>query len=232
MRPHLEYWWIFGVRLAGSHYRAHDRGIQNKWNALLAFYKGKRPTLAEDLCDLLVEGGGRQKDLHDCQQPPSEAEYLIEKLVKPGGLIVDPYCGSGTIPAAAKKMGRAWLATEIKLDHVAIARKRLVVDMSKLQRFQRAAGEERMAAFGDVEPRMKAFLEECRSQRKRRWKRKMLLPRRGLVEIDNSGLVGANINPPLLGHELPVPVPACLDLVMVLLIFQFRGYVITGGAHA
>jgi site-specific DNA-methyltransferase (adenine-specific) len=125
MRPHLEYWWIFGVRLAGSHYRAHDRGIQNKWTALLAFYKGKRPVLTEDLCDLLVEGGGRQKDLHACQQSPSEAEYLIEKLAKPGGLVVDPYCGSGTIPAAAKRTGRAWLGVEIDPNHVAIARKRL-----------------------------------------------------------------------------------------------------------
>jgi SAM-dependent methyltransferase len=125
MRPHLEYWWIFGVRLAGCHYRAHDRGIQTKWAALLAFHKGKRPTLAEDLCDLLVEGGGRQKDLHACQQSPSEAEYLIEKLAKPGGLVVDPFCGSGTIPAAAKKMGRRWLRVEIDPDHVAIARKRL-----------------------------------------------------------------------------------------------------------
>ena len=54
-----------------------------------------------------------------------EAEYFIDKFTSPGEMVVDPFAGSGTIPAAAKKMGRRWLATEIDRMHVATARQRV-----------------------------------------------------------------------------------------------------------
>ena len=40
-------------------------------------------------------------------------EYFIDKLTLPGAIVVDPYCGSGTVPAACKKLGRRWLACEV-----------------------------------------------------------------------------------------------------------------------
>jgi len=58
-------------------------------------------------------------------QDESDAEYLIRHLTEPGQLVVDPFCGSGTIVAAAKKLGRSWLATEMDKNAALVARKRL-----------------------------------------------------------------------------------------------------------
>jgi DNA modification methylase len=52
-------------------------------------------------------------------------EYLINRLTQPGDLVVEPFCGGGTIPAACKSTGRRWLASEIDKTTAIIARKRL-----------------------------------------------------------------------------------------------------------
>jgi len=79
------------------------------------------PEWLGDFC----EGGGRDKAHHDWGQAESESRYWIGRLTDEGDLIVDPYCGGGTVPAACKAVGRRWLATEIDKQTVAVARKRL-----------------------------------------------------------------------------------------------------------
>ena len=73
----------------------------------------------------LLESGGREKGLHDHQKTLSDVEYIVEKLTDPGALVVDPYCGSGTVPAACKKLGRRWLACEIASETARTARRRV-----------------------------------------------------------------------------------------------------------
>jgi site-specific DNA-methyltransferase (adenine-specific) len=82
------------------------------------------PKPTTDVTDFIF-GFGRPQELHPWQQPVEEAQYFIEKFSRPGELIVDPFCGSATVPAAAKKMGRRWLATEIDRQHVLTARRRV-----------------------------------------------------------------------------------------------------------
>jgi site-specific DNA-methyltransferase (adenine-specific) len=125
MRKHLEYWWIFAVALSSPHVLMQDRKISTRWHAMLAFSKGKCAKAPETVADVLLGGCGRQKELHEWQKAEGEAEYLIDRLTRPGEIVVDPFCGSGTIPAACKAMGRRWLATEIDKNHVAVARRRL-----------------------------------------------------------------------------------------------------------
>jgi len=124
MEKHLEYWWLFAIRFSGSHCAIHPRHIQNKWRPIVAFAKPPLKPAAEWLSDHL-EDGGRDKEHHDWGQDQSEVEYLIEKLTSPGELVVDPFCGGGSVPAAAKKMGRRWIATEIDETTALIARQRL-----------------------------------------------------------------------------------------------------------
>ena len=131
MGRHLRWWWAFAVRFSGSHCAIHPRRVQNVWKPILAYAKppvGKAPNWLSDH----LQGGGRDKDHHDWGQDQSEIEYLIEKLTEPGQLVVDPYCGGGTIPMACKTLGRRWLATEIDKATALVARKRLAeMSMSK-----------------------------------------------------------------------------------------------------
>ena len=124
MGAHLKYWWMFAIRFSGQHAAIHPRHIQNKWRPVIAFGKPDVKAPDEWLGDLLI-GGGRAKDRDDWEQEESESEYLIRKLTKPGQLVVDPFCGSGTFCAAAKKSGRRWIGTEYDPLKAKMARGRL-----------------------------------------------------------------------------------------------------------
>ena len=124
MRRHLGFWWCFGVSHTGKPRYVNDRHIQNKWKPIVAFGRAPVRLPPEWLGDFIV-GGGRDKEHHRWGQPESEAKYLITRLTEAGDLVVEPFCGGGTIPVACKALGRRWLATEIDGGTVAIARKRL-----------------------------------------------------------------------------------------------------------
>ena len=124
MGSHLKYWWTFAIEFSGSQRAIHPRHVQNSWKPVLAFAKPPLKPTPEWLSDHLA-GGGRDKDFHDWGQHKSEVQYLINRLTNPGDLVVDPFCGGGTIPMACKSTGRRWLATEIDRTTAMTARKRL-----------------------------------------------------------------------------------------------------------
>jgi hypothetical protein len=134
MGKEMKYWWVFALQFGGQHCAIHARHIQDRWKPILAFTKPPVKPAPQWLSDLL-NGGGRDKEHHDWGQDQSEVEYLIERLTEPGQLVVDPFAGGGTIPAAAKKLGRRWVATEIDRATALVARKRLAeMSMSKRKR--------------------------------------------------------------------------------------------------
>jgi site-specific DNA-methyltransferase (adenine-specific) len=45
------------------------------------------------------------------------------------GVVLDPFCGSGTVGLVARELGRDWLGIEIKNEYVEMARSRLGLDM-------------------------------------------------------------------------------------------------------
>src|SRR5262245_33052897 len=124
MRKHLVRWWEIAILYKGPPVAIWSRNIQSKWRPLLLFQKPPIRPAPDWLVDCM-EGGGREKTLHDWQQSQNESEYLIDKLTLPGALIVDPFAGAGTVPMACKALGRRWLATEIDPKTAARARKRL-----------------------------------------------------------------------------------------------------------
>jgi len=122
MGRHLEYHWTFAIRFGGPHRPIYPRRIQNTWQPVVAFARGK--ARAEWIVDLL-ESGGREKQSHDHQKSLTDVEYLIEKLTDPGALVVDPFCGSGTVPAACRKLGRRWIGCDIDSRTARVARGRV-----------------------------------------------------------------------------------------------------------
>jgi hypothetical protein len=124
MAGHLEYWWTLALHIWDGATAIYPRAIQARWKPIVAFAKPPLGAANQWLTDLL-EGGGRDKRFHEWGQAESEAVYLIEHLTEPGQLVVDPYAGGGAFLAAAKILGRRWLATERDEGTVLIARSRL-----------------------------------------------------------------------------------------------------------
>ena len=65
------------------------------------------------------------------EHPTQKPEKLLAKLVlascPPGGLVLDPFLGSGTSAVVAKKLGRHFLGVEQNLDYCLLAQKRLAM---------------------------------------------------------------------------------------------------------
>ena len=100
------------------------RQVQNRSRLIVAFARPPARSAARWLADV-IEGGGTEKDHHDWGQGEAEARYLLTWLTEPGALVVDGYCGGGTIPSVCKGLGRNWLATERDKATALIARRRL-----------------------------------------------------------------------------------------------------------
>ncbi|MHC4416389.1 MAG: DNA-methyltransferase [Planctomycetota bacterium] len=59
------------------------------------------------------------------QKPLSLLSLLVEACCPPGGVVLDPFCGSGTALVAAARAGRRFLGIDINPEAVRIAGKRL-----------------------------------------------------------------------------------------------------------
>lgn len=59
------------------------------------------------------------------QKPLALLEMLIEACCPPEGVVLDPFCGSGTGIVAARQLDRAFLGVDCNADAVSIARRRV-----------------------------------------------------------------------------------------------------------
>ena len=64
---------------------------------------------------------------HPCPKPLSVMQWLINDATDLGGLVLDPFLGSGTTAVAAKKLGRHFLGFEISEEYCRIARERIAL---------------------------------------------------------------------------------------------------------
>jgi site-specific DNA-methyltransferase (adenine-specific) len=62
---------------------------------------------------------------HGCQMPEQLLGRIIRACSNEGDLVLDPFAGSGTTLAVAKKLGRRWLGLELSKDYVKQIRTRL-----------------------------------------------------------------------------------------------------------
>lgn len=63
--------------------------------------------------------------LHPTQKPVEALAPLIEAFTRPGDLVLDPFCGSGSTLAAAQQLGRDWIGIELDKNHHTTASKRM-----------------------------------------------------------------------------------------------------------
>ena len=69
-----------------------------------------------------------ERTRHPTQKPLALLRYLIRAWCPPGGLVVDPFAGSGTHLLAAKLLGRRYLGSEIDPAWYDLAARRLADD--------------------------------------------------------------------------------------------------------
>jgi site-specific DNA-methyltransferase (adenine-specific) len=73
-----------------------------------------------------VAGTFKQRaGFHGCQMPEQLLGRIIRSCSKPGEMVVDPFSGSATTVAVAKKLGRRYLGFDISKEYVTRGQKRL-----------------------------------------------------------------------------------------------------------
>ena len=73
-----------------------------------------------------VAGTFKEREgFHGCQMPEQLLGRIIRSCSNPGDIIVDPFSGSATTLAVAKKLGREFFGFELSKDYVELGTKRL-----------------------------------------------------------------------------------------------------------
>lgn len=72
-----------------------------------------------------VKNVSKKNNIHSCPIPEEIARKIILSTTKEGDLIVDPFCGSGTILKVAKELKRNFIGIEISKKYCEMAQQRL-----------------------------------------------------------------------------------------------------------
>jgi site-specific DNA-methyltransferase (adenine-specific) len=78
----------------------------------------------------------RGEDRHHITQKPVELMEALVKIAPPGGVVLDPFMGSGTTGVACASLGRRFVGIEIDPAHFASARERIAAAYAQGRLFE------------------------------------------------------------------------------------------------
>jgi modification methylase len=91
--------------------------------------------------------------VHPTQKPEALIYRILLACTKPGDVVLDPFFGTGTTGAVAKRLGRHWIGIERESDYIAAAEERIAaalpLDESALRTMQSPKAAPRVA-FGTI----------------------------------------------------------------------------------
>src|ERR1700752_4696532 len=78
----------------------------------------------------ICSGGERVKGddggkAHPTQKPEALLYWILLACTKPGDVVLDPFFGTGTTGAVARRLGRRWIGIEQNVEYIDIARERI-----------------------------------------------------------------------------------------------------------
>ena len=74
----------------------------------------------------IIKGNSRENLGYPTQKPIRLLKTIIQASSRPGDLVLDPFCGSGTAAAVSEELGRRWIACDLGRYPIHVARKRLL----------------------------------------------------------------------------------------------------------
>jgi adenine-specific DNA-methyltransferase len=101
---------------------------QEKRPRLKRFLDEMPGTLATDVWTDInpINSQAQERVGYQTQKPVALAERILNASSNAGDLVADPFCGSGTLPVAAEKLGRRWIACDLGRFAIHTTRKRLL----------------------------------------------------------------------------------------------------------
>lgn len=78
-----------------------------------------------DHCNAIVSTDTPPKETYKWHKNPEAYIRWLQAFTKPGDVVYDPFTGSGSLPVECKRLGRNFIASEMKPDIADMARRRL-----------------------------------------------------------------------------------------------------------
>jgi DNA modification methylase len=78
-----------------------------------------------DIYSPMIMSFSLEKTGYPTQKPEALLERILRACSRPGDLVLDPFCGSGTTLVVAQRLGRRWIGIDASYLAVGIARQRL-----------------------------------------------------------------------------------------------------------
>ena len=115
------YRWTGCYLTLGAGYASMARRVQSNWKPLIVY--GGGPRFSDVVRSEGTDAGAKAH--HKWGQDYNAFHTIVERLTKPGQIVVDPFMGSGTTLLAAAALGRHAIGCDTDQEHVATARERL-----------------------------------------------------------------------------------------------------------
>jgi len=109
----------------GKEYRApayESPGYGDSGSAARFFYCGKSSSRERS-------GNGRVDNRHPTVKPLDLMQWLVRLVCPPGGIVLDPFCGSGSTPIVAAREGLRYVGIDSDAASTATARERLAAEL-------------------------------------------------------------------------------------------------------
>ncbi len=185
-----------GVRFTNAHetliWASKARGAKYTFNhhAMKAFNDGKqmRSTWVLPICSGAERIKINGKKAHSTQKPEALLYRVILSSTRPGDVVLDPFFGSGTTGAVARKLHRRWIGIEQEEKYRRIAWERIngiipepyageVFDLSDKKRLAPRVAFSRLLEAGYLAPGQTLYFRQNRAQTARiRADGKLVLP--------------------------------------------------------
>ncbi|MDP3026756.1 MAG: DNA methyltransferase [Nanoarchaeota archaeon] len=111
-------------------WRKHNFGLgwafRHQYELILILEKGKPHYHLTNFSDVQTCSHiNHNRENHPHQKPVDLIIKMIEHSSKEGDIILDPFCGSGSVCVACQQTGRKWIGIEIDEKYVEMAKKRI-----------------------------------------------------------------------------------------------------------
>lgn len=121
-----------------------EEGLRNLDKKLVAMSNGGQAAISrnEAVYGNNIVGFDKIKNVrnhHPTVKPVDLMKYLCRLITPPGGLILDPFCGSGSTGVAAMREGFNFIGIELNADYAEIARRRIDHERNKTPLFLETA---------------------------------------------------------------------------------------------
>ena len=118
---------IYQAKTSKSERNAGLNGMDKKTAGSLNFRNPSASGRSEDAPSIAAMGGltKAQENFHPTVKPVKLMEYLVKLITPPGGIVLDPFMGSGSTGIAAKNLDFKFIGIEMDKEYCEIAQKRI-----------------------------------------------------------------------------------------------------------